>query len=148
MTLKYWTGSHTKHRLIYHLVFLPKYRKRVLSGKVADSLKHLFYESCKVNNWWIEEINILSDHVHLLIQLQPNISVSKVVKYLKGGSNKLLRKQFPHLEEYLWGGSFWSNGYFAETVGKTTYQHIKAYIQENRSDMPQIRKTETTDFSP
>ena len=137
MVLKYWTGAHTKHRLLFHLVFLPKYRKRVLRGKVAIRIKNLFYEACKVNGWWIEEIKILDDHLHLLIQIKARESIAKVVNQLKGGSSKTLRKEFPELEEFLWGDSFWSDGYFAETVGKMNFTQVKSYIKENKEIMPQ-----------
>ena len=120
-----------------HLVFLPKYRKRILRGKVATRLKDLFYKACVVNNWWIEEIKKLTDHVHMLIQIQPSISVSKVVNQLKGGSSRTLRKEFPELEEFLWGDSFWATGYFAESVGSTSFTQVTKYIKENQESMPQ-----------
>jgi len=136
VSLKYWHGAHTKHRLLYHLVFIPKYRRRILLSKVAYRLQGSFYEACKVNLWWIEELKILSDHVHMLIQVQPTESVSDVVQRLKGGSSKILRKEFPELEEFLWGDSFWSDGYFAETVGRVNVEQIKRYIKENKESMP------------
>lgn len=135
MVLKHWHGGHTKHRLMYHLVWIPKYRKRVLSGKIAATLTHLFYEACKVNNWWIEELKILPDHVHMLIQIHPSESVSKIVQHLKGGSSHYLRKEMPELEEYIWGESLWADGYFAETVGSTSASAVKKYIRENRDSM-------------
>lgn len=137
MAFKYWTGAHTKHRLLYHLVWIPKYRKRVLIGKIAIKLKHLFYEACKVNQWWIEELNILPDHIHMLIQLHPSESVSDVIQRLKGGTSRILRKEFPELEEFLWGDSFWADGYFAETVGKVNMQDLKKYIKDNQEIMTQ-----------
>lgn len=118
MALKYWKGAHTKHRLLFHLVFLPKYRKRILRGKIASRIIGLFYEACKVNLWWIDEMKILEDHVHLIIQIQPTESIAAVVQRLKGGSSKILRKEYPEIEEFLWGDSFWSDGYFAESVGE------------------------------
>ena len=136
MALKYWTGAHTKHRLMYHLVFLPKYRKRVLLGKVAFRLKGLFYEACKVNMWWIEEVKVLSDHVHMLIQIGPTETLCDVVQQLKGGSSRVLRQEFPELEEFLWGNSFWADGYFAETVGTRSFANVKKYIKENLDSMP------------
>ena len=68
MGLKYWSGAHTKHRLLYHLVWLPKYRKRVLDGDVAIRLQNLLYEAAQVNRWWIDELKIMPDHVHLMVQ--------------------------------------------------------------------------------
>ena len=134
---RYWTGSHTKHRLKYHLVWIPKYRKRVLKGKIAQKIQDLFYQCAKVNNWYIEELKIMPDHIHMLIQTIPNIALSKVVQYFKGGSSRILRKEFPELEEFLWGDSFWADGYFAESVGIAQEEMIKKYIQEqNASSMP------------
>ena len=133
MSLKYWTGSHTKHRLRYHLVWIPKYRKRVLRGKISKRLKTLFYEACQVNRWWIDEIKILEDHVHMLIQIKPNESVAEVVQRLKGGSSRIMRKEYPELEDFLWGDSFWADGYFAETVGQVNEEVIKNYIKNQHA---------------
>jgi len=69
------------------------------------------------------------DHVHLLIQLNPRNSVAEVVQILKGGSSRAIRKEFPELEEFLWGDSFWADGYFAETVGKVDEEIIRKYIE-------------------
>ena len=138
---KYWTGAHTKHRLQYHLVWIPKYRKRVLIGKVAVRLKGLFYEAAQVNRWYIHELSIQRDHVHMLIQIGPDINVARAVQLLKGGSSFRLRKEFPELEEFLWGDSFWADGYFAESVGIAKEEMIRKYIREQRDDqsMPRPR---------
>ena len=126
----YRTGSHTKYRLMYHLVWIPKYRKRILRGKLAERLKELFYQCAEVNDWKIEELNIQLDHVHMMIQLKTTISVSMAVQLLKGGSSKKIREEFPELEEFLWGNSFWGDGYFAETVGQMNEAAIRRYIQD------------------
>ena len=125
----YRIGSHTKYRLMYHLVWIPKYRKRVLRGKVAERLKELFYQCAEVNDWKIEELNIQLDHVHMMIQLKTTVSIAKAVQLLKGGSSRVIRKEFSELEEFLWGDSFWSDGYFAETVGQKNEAAIRRYIQ-------------------
>ena len=140
MALRYWTGGHTKHRLLYHLVWLPKYRRRILQGKVAVRLRHHLYEACKVNWWWIEEVKILPDHVHALIQVQPTETVAGVVQKLKGGTSYLLRREFPELEEFLWSDSFWADGYFAETVGSQLFSAVKRYIRENADSRPQPKR--------
>jgi putative transposase len=137
MGTKFWRGGHTKHRLVYHLIWVPKYRKRVLRGKIAKRIRELIYQACIVNRWWTEEINVLPDHVHVLIQVQPTQSVSKVVKSLKGGTSKVLRKEFPETEEFLWGDSLWAEGYFAETVGKINLKQMKKYIKDNKESMPE-----------
>ena len=130
MSLKYWSGSHTKHRLLFHIVWLPKYRKKVLHRKVASRLRNLLYEGAKINDWWIDELEILPDHIHILIQIRPTDSVADVVKILKGGSSKIIRREFPDLDVFVWGDSFWATGYFAESVGRVNYDTVKKYIQE------------------
>ena len=89
---KYQTGSHTKHRLQYHLVWIPKYRRRVLRGKVAIRLRKLLYEACRMNKWWIRELSIEEDHVHIIIQTKPSDSVAEAVQRLKGGTSRVIRK--------------------------------------------------------
>ena len=126
----YWTGAHTKHRLKYHFVWVPKYRKRILKGKIKTRLEELFHQCAQINKWEIEELNVQKDHVHMMIQIKPNISVSKCIQLFKGGSSKKIREDFPELEEFLWGDSFWSDGYFAETVGRCDEEVIKRYIRD------------------
>ena len=87
------------------------------------------YEACKMNRWWIEEMSIQPDHVHVMIQIKPSESVAEVVQILKGGTSRVIRKEFPELEEFLWGDSFWGDGYFAETVGKVDEEVVKRYIR-------------------
>ena len=87
-----------------------------------------------MNDWDIHQINIQKDHIHLLIQINPKDSIAHVMHYLKGGSSRVIRKEFPELEEFLWGDSFWSDGYFAESVGKVNEGVIKNYIKnQNKS---------------
>ena len=71
MNYKYWTGAHTKDRLKFHLVWILKYQKRVLRGKIVTRLQQLFYQACEINRWWIHKINIATNHFHLVIQVQP-----------------------------------------------------------------------------
>ena len=129
---RYWTGAHTKHRLQVHLVWIPKYRKRVLRGKVAIRLKRLLYEACKVNRWWIGELSIPEDHVHVMIQVKPSDSIASVVQVLKGGTSRIIRKEFPELEEFLWGESFWADGYFAESVVTVDEEVVRKYIRSQQ----------------
>ncbi len=113
----YWTGAHTKHKLRYHIVWIPKYRKRVLIGKLVTRLKELLYQAAEVNNWSIEELSIMKDHIHMLVQVKPDKAVSKVVQIFKGGTSKILRAEFPELEEFLWGDSLWADYTRSEATG-------------------------------
>ena len=127
--VKYWSGAHTKHRLMIHLVWIPKYRKRVLKGKLAKRLKELLQLCAEANGWEIDELNIQVDHVHIIVQFVPTISVSKMVQLFKGRSSRALRKEFSELEEFYWGDSFWGDGYFAETVGTCDLETIQQYVR-------------------
>ena len=85
-----------------------------------------------MNRWWIGELSISEDHVHVLIQIKPSDSIAGVVQVLKGGTSRMLRKEFSELEEFLWGESFWADGYFAESVGTVDEEVIRKYIRSQR----------------
>jgi len=118
-----------------HLVWCPKYRRRVLIGEVARRINDLFNQCCEINHWELHELAINKDHVHLLIQTRPSEKLSEVVQQLKGGSSRVIRQEFPKLEEFLWGDSFWGDGYFAESIGTQNESVIRRYIenQHNKS---------------
>jgi putative transposase len=88
-------------------------------------------------NTVLHELNVQPDHVHLLIQIPPRLALAKVVNQLKGGSSRILRQEFPELEEFLWGRSFWCHGmlafrcdgYFAESIGQMEESVIRRYIK-------------------
>ncbi len=85
---RYWTGAHTTHRLRLHMVFTPKYRKRVLRGALASRLEELLREACEVSRWELHELSVLPDHVHLLVQCRPKDSVASVAQRLKTESRR------------------------------------------------------------
>ena len=80
----------------------------------------------------LSEMSVQEDHVHILVQISPRESVAEVVKILKGGTSKVIRSEFPELEEFLWGDSLWSDGYFAETVGRVDEEVIQKYIKDQQ----------------
>ena len=92
----YWTGAHTTHRLCVHLVFVPKYRCRVLEDAVARRLVELLHQACEVRDWGIIEMNVQADHVHLLLQVTPCDCIADMMHALKGGTSRLLPKEFPN----------------------------------------------------
>jgi putative transposase len=114
---------------MYHLVWIPKYRKRLLEGKLAKRVEELIRECADLNGWTIHEMSIQPNHVHVMVQLKPNISLSRAVQYFKGGSSRVLRQEFKGLREFLWGDSFWADGYFAETSGQLNEAALRKYIQ-------------------
>ncbi len=126
---QYWTGAHTKHCLMVHIVWIPKYRKRILKGVLAERIEELIIECADVNRWKVEELNIQKDHVHVVLQFRPNIALSRIVQLMKGKSSRVVRAEFPELKEFYWGNSFWGDGFFAETVGRCDLDTIKSYVK-------------------
>jgi len=129
----FWQSSHSFHKILYHLVFTPKYRRRIIQGKLESRLKFLLYECAEVNDWFIHELEVMSDHIHILVQIPPNIPISQAAMYFKGGSSKVLRKEFPEIKEFLWGDSFWQDGYFVESIGRIDQKKMRQYIQEQKA---------------
>ena len=114
----------------YHFVWIPKYRKRVLVGKIKERLKELLNEYAEMNDFEIVELAIQSDHVHLLLSAKPRYSPSTIMNYIKGGTSRILRKENPELEEFLWGDSFWADGYFVSTHSSVSEDIIRSYIKK------------------
>jgi putative transposase len=111
----------------YHVVFCPKYRKKILIPPVSERLKELFQSKAKELQAEIAEMEIMPDHVHLLIQCDPQFGIHRVVKHLKGYTSRILRQEFPHLKSRL--PSLWTNSYFVETVGTVSLDVVKQYIE-------------------
>ncbi|WP_420908531.1 IS200/IS605 family transposase [Brevibacillus laterosporus] len=118
----------------YHVVFCPKYRKKVLIEPVDVRLKELFLEKAQELRAEVVEIKLMPDHVHLLITCDPQFGIHRIVKHLKGYTSRVLRMEFRHLKSRL--PSLWTNSYFVATVGTVQLDVIKKYIesQKERSD--------------
>jgi putative transposase len=130
----YRKGSHTVYDLKYHLVWITKYGKKVLMGPVAERLRELIRQICKANEVYILKGHVSKDHIHLLVSVPPQLSVSKLVQYLKGKSSIKLQQEFKHLQKEYWGRHIWARGYFAASSGKVTDEIIAEYI--NKQDIP------------
>ena len=122
--------SHNKTLLLYHLVFPVKYRAKVLEKELEYTLIHTCEEISKRYEISFIEIGLESDHVHLLVQGIPTMTVSRLVTIIKSITARELFRKHPSLKSKLWGGSFWTSGYYANTVGQYTGQEaIIKYIQ-------------------
>lgn len=115
----------------YHVVFCPKYRRKVLVEPVDSRLKNLLVQKAAEIQTEIVEMEIMPDHVHLLIKCDPQYGIHKVVKQLKGYSSRVLRDEFKYLKSRL--PSLWTNSYFVATVGTVQLDVIKKYIEEQKS---------------
>ena len=127
-------GRNCVFQMHVHLVFVTKYRKKVFSKRVLDALKEIFENVCRDFESELVEVDGEQDHVHLLINYPPKVSVSKLVNSLKGVSSRILRKkQYPEIQNALWGNSLWSPSYFAGSCGGASIEVIRQYIEEQNS---------------
>ena len=125
----YRKGSHTVYDIKYHIVWITKYRKKVLEGAIAERVRELIRQICKANDVEILKGHVSKDHVHLFVSVPPHLSVSQLVQYLKGKSSNKLQLEFRHIQKEYWGRHVWARGYFAASSGNITDEIIKAYIE-------------------
>ena len=128
--MKYKTNNNVVYSCKYHVVFCPKYRRPVLADEVGVRLKELIIETCERLHVEIIEMEIMPDHVHLLIEVDPQYGIHKAVKQIKGYSSRILRDEFPWLKSRI--PTLWTNSYFVSTVGGAPLAVIKKYIQDQK----------------
>ncbi|MGH7955825.1 MAG: IS200/IS605 family transposase [Opitutaceae bacterium] len=142
--MEYRTGSHSVYDIQYHLVWVTKYRYKVLVGEVALRLRDLIRQSCEARGLIIVRGNISKDDVHLLVSSPPSFAPAKVVQYLKGRSSRMLQDEFVVLKRRYWGQHLWARGYFCGTVGAVTEEMIKAHV-ENQSGEEEEKQFKITE---
>ena len=130
----YKIGSHTKTDLKAHLIWTPKYRRKVLVGQVAIRARDIIRQIALEHEIEIITGKVASDHVHVLIGYRPNQDISKIVQWLKGISSRILLQEFAHLRKNFWGSHFWLRGYFAVSGGTLTDEMIYEYINEQEGE--------------
>ena len=125
--------SHTKWKCQYHIVFIPKYRKKQLYGRLKEDVREVISVLCKYKDVEIVEGAVCPDHVHLCVCIPPKLSVSQFMGYLKGKSALMIFDKHPELGSKF-NKSFWARGYYVATVGNITEDAIKKYIQEQSEE--------------
>ena len=131
----YRKGSHTAFDLKYHLVWITKYRKPVLTGRVGVRVRDLIREICEAHSIEIIRGHVSKDHIHIFISMPPQISVSKIAQYLKGKTSRKLLQENPALRKQFWGQHLWGRGYFAVSSGAITDEMIMEYIENQDDDL-------------
>ena len=125
--------SHTKWKCQYHIVFIPKYRKKQQYGRLREDVREVISTLCKYKNVEIIEGAVCPDHVHLCVSIPPKLSVSQFMGYLKGKSALMIYDKHPELGSK-YNKSFWARGYYVATIGNITEEAIKKYIQEQSEE--------------
>ena len=124
--------SHNRTLLLYHIVLPLKYRKKVITEEIGLTLKSICFEISERYEIEFLEIGHEPDHVHFLVQSVPNLSVSKLVRALKSITAKELFRRHPEIKQQLWGGHFWTSGYYANTVGQYSNEEVIRKYVENQ----------------
>lgn len=125
------SNSHSKTNLCVHLVWSPKYRKKILVGQFAWRVRDILREVATGYKIHIISGKVAPDYVHIIVSFQPNQTISKIVQYLKGASGHQIFREFPEVRKELWGGHFWQTGYFASTAHTVSDETIAKYIEED-----------------
>lgn len=125
------SNNNIVYRCVYHVVWCPKYRRPVIEGAVDARLKQIIREVCAERECNIIELETMPDHVHLLVECDPQYGIHRLVKQVKGRSSRLLREEFPSLKRRL--PTLWTNSYFVATVGGAPLEIVKQYVENQRN---------------
>lgn len=139
--VEYNKSSHAIYDIKYHLIWVTKYRYKIIVGEIAKRLRELLRQGCEARGITIIQGSIGKDHVHMLISCPTDLAPSKIVQYLKGRSSHLIQDEFPELKKRYWGQHLWARGYFCATVGTVTEETIKLYIEnQEKKELDEIFK--------
>ena len=131
---QYRKNSHAVFDIKYHVIWVTKYRYKVLEGRIAYRTRELIRQGCEARKVTILQGSVGKDHIHLLLSCPPSMAPSKIMQYLKGRSSRLLQDEFPELKKRYWGQHLWARGYFCATVGTVTEEIIRNYIANQFED--------------
>ncbi len=130
MKKNYKSNRHVIYSCKYHVIWCPKYRRKVLIDNVDLRLKEVIYDVIEEKKAELIELEIMPDHVHLLLQVDPQFGIHKLIKAIKGRSSRILRKEFLFLKKRI--PTLWSHSYFVATVGGAPLNVVKKYIEEQK----------------
>ena len=129
--MEYKSNNNIVYSCKYHVVFCPKYRRKVLVGEIETRFKELVQEICTEFNIDLLEMEVMPDHVHLLLEVDPQFGIHKAIKTIKGKTSRILRSEFKSLTTGI--PSLWTNSYFVSTVGGAPLSIIKQYIESQKT---------------
>ena len=132
MVRKYRKTSHAKFDLKVHLVWVTKYRYKVIVNEIKFRIRDLIRQVCDANDIYIIRGHVSADHVHLFISYPPQLSISEIVKSIKGRSSRRIQEEYPELGKRYWGQHFWSIGYAAFSAGDISDELIKEYVKNHQ----------------
>ena len=125
------TNANIAFQCAYHVVWCPKYRRRVIGGRMEARLKEIIAEVIAEKGAWLVQLQTMPDHVHLLVEVDPQLGIHKLVKAIKARSSRVLRQEFPWLRSRL--PTLWTNSYFVATVGGAPRSVTRRYVENQKS---------------
>ena len=128
--MKLDNNNHSVFLMYYHLVFVVKYRRKVIDDTISDRLKEIFEYIAPNYNIALQEWNHDIDHIHILFKGQPNSELSKFINSYKSASSRLIKKEYPQIRQKLWKEAFWSKSFCLLTTGGAPIEVIKKYIEK------------------
>jgi len=128
---EYKSDSHLKYSCQYHIIFCPKYRRKILTNGIDVRLKEIILSNQGKFKYEVLEMEVMCDHVHLLLDIHPKIGVYNVINKIKGLSSHILREEFPFLKKRL--PSLWTRSKFISSVGSVSLEIVKKYIEEQKN---------------
>jgi putative transposase len=131
MAVAFKSNKNIVYSCKYHVVWCPKYRRKVLIDGVDARLKEILYEVVGETSGEILELEVMPDHVHVLVEIDPQYGIAKLVRNMKGRSSRLLRQEFPWLKSRI--PTLWTNSYFLSTVGGAPISVVKQYIENQKN---------------
>lgn len=129
--MKYKNNKNVVYSCKYHVVWCPKYRRKVLVDGIDDRLKELIKSVCNEIGAELFELEVIPDHVHLLLEVNPQYGINKAIRHIKGVTSHTLRSEFPKLKSRL--PTLWTTSYFVSTVGGAPLSVIKEYIEQQKN---------------
>ena len=129
--VEYRESGHAVWDIKYHLVWITKYRYKILRGEVAERARALIRQICEARDVTIIRGAVSPDHIHMLVSVPPQLAPAKL-QYIKGRSSRMLQAEFSHLKKRYWGQHLWARGYFCATVGAVDEATVKAYIEAQK----------------
>jgi putative transposase len=145
---EYRHGSHTAFSIHLHIVWITKYRHKVLYKEVAERVRAIVREECRKSGVDILKGHVSSNHVHVLVSIPPQVTISRLIQRMKGKSSYHLLREFPHLRKRFWGRHVWARGYFCRSSGNVTDEVIKAYIESQSHDSDEVFRLEGEESPP
>ena len=133
MSNEYRYGSHTVSRLTAHIIWVTKYRYKVLTGDIQIRCRNLIKQVCDSEDVKILKGAVSKDHVHMLIEYAPSLKISDFVKRVKGRTSRILQMEYPALKKQYWGKHFWAIGYGVWSTGNVTEELIKEYLEHHKN---------------